>query len=81
MSTVLCPAHTISHCANLKSIMEGKTIAHEVISVQPHPPDSNYAAKHVKENQRLCKAGLSNSGNTAALTTLIGSCRVYPCLH
>lgn len=44
-----------AHNASYKSIMEGKTMAREVISVQPHPPGSNCAARHVKENQRLCE--------------------------
>ncbi len=48
-----CCIHT--HNASYKSIMEGKTMAREVISVQPHPPGSNCTARHVKENQRLCK--------------------------
>lgn len=30
-------------------------MAREVISVQPHPPGSNCAARHVKENQWLCE--------------------------
>ncbi len=53
MGAVLAAAFT--HNASHKSIMEGKTMAREVISVQPHPPGSNCTARHVKENQRLCE--------------------------
>lgn len=44
-----------THNTTYKSIMEAKTMAHEVISVQPHPLGCNCAARHVKEKQRLCE--------------------------
>lgn len=47
--------HARAHNASYESIMGGKTMAREVISVQPHPPGSNCAARHVKENQRPCE--------------------------
>lgn len=52
---VLAAAFTCTHNASHQSITEGKTMACEVISVQPHPPGSNCAARYVKENQWLCE--------------------------